>query len=215
MAEKTKNVLVRVRKCGRANMIVGITLLGLAGMMTWCFLTYEEEPQVIPAPVIKKIVGCRKMETNPLRECRIDDVNQAVEKYYARLGENADYVENYEDIYLYVKNGQYENTYVVYATYEMKIKDIYTPVPGLGTLYAERSEDGSMKLSGRVGDEIQQYIAEITQHEDVKGLFRQVEEEYAYAVQSDEMLAQVLKGRQRVSTLVLAPGICCFYGEKK
>ena len=97
-----------------------------------------------------------------------------------------------------MKNGQYENTYVVYATYEMKIRDIYTPVPGLGTLYIEREEDGTIKISASVDEEIQKYIAHITQHEDVRGLFRQIEESYARAVHSDEMLAQALGGLQSV-----------------
>lgn len=198
MAEKVRNLCLWYWKHQRANVIVGILLLGLAGMMTVFFLTYEEETQVIPVPAIVSVQGCEEMETNPLRESRMEDVNQAVEKYYARIGENADYVENYENLYLYMKNGQYENTYVVYATYEMKIRDIYTPVPGLGTLYIEREEDGTIKISASVDEEIQKYIAHITQHEDVRGLFRQIEESYARAVHSDEMLAQALGDLQSV-----------------
>ncbi|MGN0406347.1 MAG: hypothetical protein ACI4F1_14055 [Bariatricus sp.] len=198
MAEKLRNLCLSYWEHQRANVIVGMLLLGLTGMMTVFFLTYEEEPQVIPSPEIVKNQGCEEMETNPLRESRMEDVNQAVEKYYARLGENADYVENYENLYLYMKNGQYENTYVVYATYEMKIRDIYTPVPGLGTLYVEREEDGRIKISASVDEEIQTYIAHITQHEDARGLFTQIEEAYARAVQSDEMLAQALGDLQSV-----------------
>ena len=198
MAEKMRNLCLWYFKYRRANAIIGLMLLALAGMMTIYFLTYEEEPQVIPSPVIIRNEGSEEMETNPLLESRLADINLAVEKYYARLGENTGYTERYEDMSFYLKKGQYENTYVVYAMYKMKIRDIYTPVPGLGTLYLVKTENGKIKIRGRVEEDIQRYIAEITQHEDVQELFRQVEEEYARAVNSDEMLAQALMDLQSV-----------------
>lgn len=202
MAGKMMNLCRYCWKYERANVIVGMMLLVLAGMMSVFFLTYEEEPQVVSAPVIVLNEGCKDMETNPLLENGNEEINHAVTKYYERLAENEEYVERYENMKLFVKNGQYEDTYVVYARYEMKIKDIYTLVPGLGTLYVEKNEKGKLMINAQVEDtETQQYIAEITQHEDVKILFQEVESAYAKAVQSDVMLAEAVSDLQSAAQM--------------
>ena len=193
MAGKMGNLFRHCWKYERANVIVGAMLLVLAGMMGVFFLTYEEEPQVVLAPVIEINEGCEVMDTNPLQKSEDEEITDAVMKYYERLEENAEYVEAYDNMSIYVKNGQYKNTYVVYARYEMKIKDIYTLVPGLGTLYIEKNEKDKLMINTQVEDEkVQQYIADITQHEDVKALFQEVENAYAEAVQSDVMLLSLI-----------------------
>ena len=181
----------------RINVILGMLILSIAGMMPMIFLTYEKEPQIVSAPVIVVNDGYDDMEKNPLHECRNEEINQAVRKYYTRLAENADYVEAYEDMEIYEKKGMYEGTYVVFVKYNMKISGLYTSVPGLGTLYVEKTENGKMKVDSRVADEeTKEVIALVTGHEDVKSLFQEVETAYVQAVQSDAMLAEALNDLQ-------------------
>ena len=44
---------------------------------------------------------------------------------------NADYIEEYRNVEVYTKPGLDENTYVVFASYDLKFKDVETPAPGL------------------------------------------------------------------------------------
>lgn len=197
MAEKVRKFLCLCWKYQRANVIIGCMLLALAGMMAVFFLTNEEEPQLVSAPVTVINEGCEEMETNPLVKNSAEEIDNAVVKYYERLAENQNYVEAYEELDVYTKEGRIENTYVVFARYEMKIKGIYTAVPGLGTFYVEKTDSDKIKVNSKVDDvDIQQYIIQITEHEDVRELFKDVETDYACAVQSDAMLAEVLADLQ-------------------
>lgn len=200
MAEKVKEVCLWYWENRRAHVILGAMILLIAGMMTSFFLTYEEEPQIVSAPVIAANEGYGDMEQNPLCESTNGEINQAVEKYYTRLLENADYVEAYENMKIYMKKGIYEDTYIVYVRYNMKIKGIDTSVPGLGTLYVEKTEKGKIKVESQVDDvQIQKVIALITEHEDVRTLFGEVESAYAEAVRSDAVLAEVLNNLQNAA----------------
>lgn len=194
MAEKTVSIIRWGQRYWRVVTLLGVILLVLAGMMRIFFLTKEEEPQMVFAPAIIVNEGCEAMETNPLQKCEDDEINQAVEKYYARLAENEDYVEEYTDLAVYLKNGQYEGTYVIYVRYGMQVKDIYTLVPGLGTLYLKRNEKGVVSINSQAGEaKLKKYINTVTQHEDVQELFQSVQEAYSEAVASDAMLAEAVK----------------------
>lgn len=197
MAERVRDLCRICCKEQRANVIIGAMLAALFGMMALFFLTNDTELQVVSSAAAEENEGCEEMETNPLKLCREEEVCGAVQKYYERLGENTEFAESYDDLIIYQKNGQTKDTYVVFVTYRMKIKDIYTYVPGLGTFFVKKEEDGGIKLDSQVSDTgIQQYIARVTQHEDTKKLFHMVETRYAQAVRSDAMLAESLADLQ-------------------
>lgn len=200
MAERVRDVCRIFWEHQRANVIIGAMLAGLFGMMAMFFLTNDTELQIVSAPAKEEMEGCEEMETNPLRLCGSKKICGAVQKYYERLGENTEFAESYDDLIIYQKNGQTKGTYVVFVTYRMKIKDIYTRVPGLGTFFVKEEEDGGMKLDPKVKDaNLQQYIARVTQHEDAQKLFHMVEQHYAEAVRSDAMLAESLSDLQRAA----------------
>ena len=50
----------------------------------------------------------------------------------------------YDHFKIYTKSGKYKDTYVAFVRYDMKIKDIYTEVPGLGTLYVKNGFSGKL-----------------------------------------------------------------------
>ena len=90
--------------------------------------------------------GCEVMELNPLRTEEYPEITEAVREYYRQQGEEASFAESYDDIHIYTKEGRYRGTYVVFVAYDMKIKDIYTKVPGLGTVYVEDDEEDAGSL---------------------------------------------------------------------
>ena len=75
----------------------------------------------------------------------------------------------------------------------MKIRDIYTMVPGLGTLYLEEDEEHNWQVASKSGDEeVQEYVSDIVTHKDVKKLMSGIQTDYANAVASDALLAEAL-----------------------
>lgn len=76
----------------------------------------------------------------------------------------------------------------------MKIRGIYTEVPGLETLYAVKDKDGKFDIQAEISDEqIQTIIEEVSAQADVQELFSQVEADYEQALGSDAMLAQAVE----------------------
>ena len=137
--------------------------------------------------------GCEAMELNPLRMEEYPEITDAVREYYRQQGEKASFVESYDNIHVYTKEGRYRNTYVVFAAYDMKIKDIYTKVPGLGTVYVEVDDEGGCQISTSVEDEkVKDYIQEIAQHSDVQALMTETQDAYRKAVDSDALLQEAL-----------------------
>lgn len=150
--------------------------------------TDEEEKE---AP--KENEGCLVMDANPLQETKDENIRQTVEEYYRTLAEHADFVECYNNLCIYTKLGKYRGTYIAFVRYDMKIRDIYTEVPGLGTLYLEQGQSGTYQVVAKTDDkEIQEYVDQIVVHEDVQALMSQIQTDYANAAASDAMLAEAL-----------------------
>ena len=143
--------------------------------------------------------GCEVMELNPLRTEEYPEITEAVREYYKQQEEEASFVDSYEDITVYTKQGIYRGTYVVFARYNMKIKEIYTKVPGLGTLYIVENEADGYQVNAAVEDEkVKDYIQVIAQHRDVQALMDETQSLYQEAVGSDALLKEALSDRKSV-----------------
>lgn len=170
-----------------------ILLLGAVG-----YVFTEEKAQNVQKinsdNVIVRNFGNETVELNPLQEETDSEIARAVREHYAELGEKANFVESYDDVKVYTKKGQEQDSYIVFARYEMKIKDIYTKVPGLGTFYVTKDETGgTYEVSAQTEDEkVKAYIGRLTAHSDVQALFNEINAEYTAAVQSDALLKEAL-----------------------
>ena len=140
----------------------------------------------------KENPGCENMESNPLELGAYPEVTDAVSLYYESLKNKSEFVEAYHNVKVYTKLGKYQDTYVAFVRYDMKIKDIYTEVPGMGTLYVAKDEDGECHINAKVEEEISSYIQTIAGHEDVQALMSETQEAYYEAVQSDALLQEAL-----------------------
>ena len=118
---------------------------------------------------------------------------KAVKDYYTEKKDDTEFVEMYDHFKIYTKSGKYKDTYVAFVRYDMKIKDIYTEVPGLGTLYVKKDSQGNYQITQQVKKkEIREYINRIAEHEDVQALMNQTQESYQKAVGSDALLKEAL-----------------------
>ena len=153
--------------------------------------------------------------SNPLQTAG-EDVTSLINKYYEALGNkdvdaleaievnfsaedgekiiNAeDYIESYQVKDVLTKNGLSEGSYVVYAKFNYKCKDIETTVPALSQLYVITDENGDLKIDAAASSDstISNYVNQLKKDDDVAALTDQVRGEYEEA-QKDEELAAFL-----------------------
>lgn len=197
MKARWKDCSGRLKKYRRANITIAVMLLVLALGVVGFNLTEEkvQKAQKTNSQDAKaENKGYDSMETNPLRLEEYPEVTDVVKSYYARLAENSDFVESYDNVQVYTKLGKYKDSYVAFVKYDMKIKDIYTGVPGLGTLYVEKNkESGKYHVSQTVeDDELKSSVEEVAGQDDVDKLLADTTSQYHSAVESDALLREAL-----------------------
>lgn len=196
--EKRKSVLAGRKKqifyTGLVYLLVCFMTVGVT-----IFLTKEKKDEVKEVSAVvteepKVNTGYASMDTNPLLENQNRELADAVEAYYQELSGKEAYAETYDELTIYTKEGEEEGSRILYVRYKMKIRGIYTEVPGLGTLYAVKDKDGKFDIQAEIADEqIQAVIEEVSAQTDVQELFAQVEADYEQALGSDAMLAQAVE----------------------
>ena len=177
-------------------LIVGVLGFGLTGEKEK--KVQKTEHFVSSEKVVLVNGGCENMQTNPLKEETNEQMIKKVEDYYTDKKAGTEFVEMYDHFKIYTKSGKYKDTYVAFVRYDMKIKDIYTEVPGLGTLYVTKDSQGNYQITQQVkNEEIRAYINRIAGHEDVQTLMDQTHEAYQNAVNSDALLREALDDLKR------------------
>lgn len=178
-----------------AVLVAGTALFGFTGEKMQKIEVQKKEYKNLQM----KNIGCESEELNPLRSQDDPVLTGAVKEHFEKLQDEETFVERYDDIHVYTKTGQYKDTYIVFAEYRMKIRDIYTEVPGLAVLYAARDKkSGQCRVEADLpqGEE-QSYVQTLTSHRDVGDLLKHTEETYQAAVQSDALLAEALADLQK------------------
>lgn len=153
-------------------------------------------------------------EANILQEDQYPEITELVQLYYsARLtGDTAsiekyvdniedvdmaqikasnEYIKKYKNIQCYSKPGLDDNTYVVFAYYEIKFKNIETLAPGIDVLYVIRDGDtGSVFIhnGATANADIKTYIEALGQEEDVADLYARTNKALQNALDADTAL---------------------------
>lgn len=152
-----------------------------------------------------------------LEKDAVPEVNKLIQDYYTALGEkdiedlrsmvsnldpaeeskiaNTKYIESYEDVEVYTKEGLEEGSYVVFASFAYKCADVETPAPALSQLYVVTDESGKLWISGEaINDpEIQTYVGSLMEQSDVIQLRNNVQAAYDQAQASDPQLQAFLE----------------------
>lgn len=152
----------------------------------------------------------------PLEEDAYPQINALMEEYYQAatdgdiekirtLVDSADeetliyqqkrsaYIELYQNLKCYTKNGPTEGSYVVYVYYEVKFKDMDTLVPGVSPYLVYTREDGSCYIhEGEVDESVNLYLEDISTQDDVVDLMNRVQVQFNEAVVEDEDLNNYL-----------------------
>lgn len=143
--------------------------------------------------------GCTKEDQNPLLRWKDEEIIASVRAYYTELCRKQKFAERYDHLRIFMKKGQYQNTYILFVKYRLKIKDIYTEVPGLSTLYAEKDQKSGGYRVGKEGlkGQNEEYVQVLLEHKDVQKLFARTEKEYFKVVESDALLEEALSDLEK------------------
>ena len=152
----------------------------------------------------------------PLQENAYDNVNELMAKFFKALADGdmdtivalrdynddtslityekrSEYIEDYTNVTCYTKPGLEENSYFVYVSYDVKIKDIDTMAPGLNAFYVYTTEDGSLKIDGDMESRVDAAFKLVTSQDDVVDLYNRIDVDYSSAVAADETLGAFME----------------------
>ncbi|SDG79152.1 SH3 domain-containing protein [Marvinbryantia formatexigens] len=103
------------------------------------------------------------------------------------------YVERYEDIRTYSRQGLADGEYVVYVCYNGKVQDIDTLVPSLTQYYLKSDDQGSLYIYDYAGDaDTEAFLEETRKTTEVQDLIASVRQECDEAENSDPALKEFM-----------------------
>lgn len=106
----------------------------------------------------------------------------------------AAFIESFDNIACYTKDGPVEDSYIVFVCYDMKLINIETSAPDIICLYVGPDEGEGRRIHyGTVDEGMQDYVAQLEQDPEVKALYDDVSARYQQAQESDETLAAFIQ----------------------
>lgn len=140
-------------------------------------------------------------------------VNSLDEEEQNKIVQKREYIEGYNNIVCYSKIGPVENSYIIFAYYDIKFINIDTMAPGLELLYIYTDDSGKMYIyNGELDPETDAYVSTISGEEDVVNLFNTVNTKYQEVQAADpdlkafvEQLNSVASTPQQENTPEEAP----------
>ena len=173
--------------------------------------TQAEEPVESSDDAEKDETQDEKKDEHVLQKNAYPEVNSLIDSFYTAWGQknveqmkeltdsfdatdeakvsNASYIENYSNVTVYTKQGLTEDSFVVFVSYDLKFTDVETAAPGLSQLYVMKNdEDRFIIHNDDSNEEINAYMAEVTQDADVQALITEVETRLNEAMDADPEL---------------------------
>lgn len=172
----------------------------------------QSEGAVVSGAAAAEAVAAENV--NPLEQDAYPEVNELIQNYYNymasgdmeglasvedttseeeqnRILRSRDLVEGYQNISCYTKKGLEDGSYLVFVYYELKFAQIDTAAPGLSALYVYTNDEGNLVIfNGEASDELNAYVEEMAQEEDVLALREEVRVKYEEAKAADANLAE-------------------------
>lgn len=106
----------------------------------------------------------------------------------------AAFIESFDNVTCYTKNGPVEDSYIVFVCYDMKLINIETSAPDIICLYVGPREDDTRRIHyGSIDESMQEYVAELEQDPEVQALYDDVRTRYQAAQESDTTLAEFIQ----------------------
>lgn len=123
------------------------------------------------------------------REALMEIQGSLSETEELRLQAMAPYIDKYDNINVYTKPGPYPDTYIVYATVDVHLKEQEQATPGLQAFYVCMTDDGIYYIhTGELSAEESDFIMNVSSQADVVNLKNRVNVQYADLMESDRDL---------------------------
>ncbi len=98
-------------------------------------------------------------------------------------------IEEYRNIKNYVKPGLDSDSYVVFTTYEIKVVNIDTLVPGMSSLSVVRDENGNLTVKVDPDNKkLNAHIQKLAKEEDIKKVINDINSKLTAAIKKDNAL---------------------------
>lgn len=176
----------------------------------------QDKESVAKSAAVVQEASADAESVEPATSLSVEDypeVNQLIEKYFASMANNdvdalkqilaemleedeasvkatSEQTESYNNIICYTKPGNVENSYVVFASYEVKFVGVNTTAPGLLSFYVITREDGSLCIQNKLDDQVKDYIQNIiVEDKEVADLFEASQKRYEQALADDTTLS--------------------------
>lgn len=165
--------------------VSGDSKLEIAGKV----LAENKYPE-INSLVEKYLTACANADMSALSSCvsNVSHMDRSI------LTEKYKYIESFENINCYTADSVREGEYQVYVYTEFKISGVDTPAPGLLSLYVAETSDGSYCIYLEPLDsEVQDFVSETDDSDEVKKLVEQVDYRFESACNSDADLLAFTK----------------------
>ena len=145
------------------------------------------------------------------------EINEVIEDYYRAVAEDdeetvqkyllytnqteldliavkSEYTESYNDIICYTQKAEAEDAYYVYVSYNLKLKDFETKMPGLIGFYFCRDDEGNPKISKQadLSEDVLKDFYVAYNMQSVQDLYNRVALEYNEALDGDEELKKYM-----------------------
>lgn len=109
-------------------------------------------------------------------------------------------IESYENLKNYIKPGLNENTYNIFTTYDIKISNIETVVPGMSVLTVIVDEGGKSLIKSTTNDNnLKEYIQLQAEEEDLKAVIEDVNKRLSDAIEKNESLKKFVEYLKEIS----------------
>lgn len=106
----------------------------------------------------------------------------------------ASFIESFDNVTCYTKNGPVEDSYIVFVCYDMKLINIETSAPDIICLYVGPKDEGGRRIHyGSIDESMQAYVAELEQDPEVQALYDDVSRRYQEAQENDVTLAEFIQ----------------------
>ena len=202
-------------------LVVAVAALAGGGSAANQESTAEEAAQGSDAETTEDTAEAVEEEPNELEEKTHASIERLIERYCeymasgdvdsleaivdvltdedkASIQSRSAFIEAYENVTSYTKDGPVEDSYIVFVCYDMKLINIETSAPDIICLYVGPKDESGNRLIhyGDIDESMQEYVAELEQDPDVQALYDDVRTRYQQAQEQDPTLAEFI---QRIS----------------
>lgn len=103
-------------------------------------------------------------------------------------------IETYQTITTDIKPGLEIDTYVVFTTYDMKLPNIDTLVPGMSLLNITTNEDGQLRINNDpLNEALSDYVEQLTKEKEIQKMIEEVNSKLSNAVAKDNSLEEFIE----------------------